>query len=99
MIRYVKRCLAKSEKQAKISVNRILDGPLYEQKRLKSLFFKEKSTMSDLNRGRFRLFFCLLLPLGASVAAAQQHPAAPVRPVGVNAPVASDKDVASTQEE
>jgi hypothetical protein len=57
--------------------------------------------MPDLNRTRFRIVLCLLLPLvlGASVAAAQQHPATPARPVAVNAPVASDKDVASTQEE
>jgi hypothetical protein len=57
--------------------------------------------MVDLNRTRLGIVHCLLLPLVlcASLAAAQQHPAAAARPVAANAPVASDKDVASTQEE
>jgi hypothetical protein len=55
--------------------------------------------MPDLNRIRIRIVLCLLLTPGASLAAAQQHPVAPGRAAGENAPVASDKDVASTQEE
>jgi len=57
--------------------------------------------MQNLNRTRFRTVRWLALPLvlGANLAVAQQHPAAPVRPNVLTTPVASDKDVASTQEE
>jgi hypothetical protein len=55
--------------------------------------------MQDRKRNWNVRWLTLPLALGASVAIAQQHPATPVRPVSVNAPVASDKDVASTQQE
>jgi hypothetical protein len=70
---------------------------LYEQKKRKSLLLEEKIAMHVLNR--FRIAGCLALVLGASLAAAQQHPAPPVRPAAAPIPVASDKDVATTQEE
>ena len=57
--------------------------------------------MHALNRRQFWIAHSIALPLvlGASLAVAQPRPAAQVHPAVTSTPVASDKDVAATQEE
>jgi hypothetical protein len=57
--------------------------------------------MNNLSQMRIRVTRYITLPLvlGASLAAAQTRPAAPVHVTTATTPVATDKDVASTQEE